>query len=1166
MTQIEFPSGDVVDFEDANEQQIKDAVDGLRERNPELFAEKTFDYGTASFDEIVARARGEQSGLTGGDPSTSEPSFSPTIEGQVTDYNTRWEFGKKDTVEEEEKFLTEKYGPDSFGRDDSGNYFLKLDNISPEIKANNNLANSGTMWFNRPGGGFLGLFDAPDVVEFLGKYRGELIGATGAAMAASGLGLIPGSILIGLGAGLGKGADEYLETREGSQLQSADEIYGDVATAAAFNAGGNLLIGGVLKGLGRIIKGPGNPDAQVISDLMDQGLTAGQAKAAAVQLQRTSTREAMEEGLRPTILDATGKAVLGRMQAIHEGIFPNRAAARSNRKYVEDLLNKYRNGELSGDALGEALDQNAKNITNMLAQAMKDPDDAVRLANQHLRKVIDEEIALLKKLYTPGDETAAAFQNEVTRMVRLWQNNNKQLYGNASEALGENKLFKSSDLQAVVKRQLKQPLAEESGLKNNPVYKYILGKTDDYTLKELQTLRTAVNNSRSSSLVGDVGDFELKELADTLDNMFSAANKDVMERVSVVRSILNTSPNAVPQYRDLGPFVNIPQGKNPGMFLSRQEAEQTLKTLDDGFRLLKEADAHYAKGAESFKTGALNMLNRNVKDGYFADLNSVVETVVQNGKPELLKKYLKAVTPEESVRGTLQSVPETQWLLMADAAKKNNIEEINRLLQNNFPALAANFGDAKAKALRKIGLSFKPEKFLETLGPWDPYRNSVLNDLAETFTLHAADSAAAASGRLHKDVSRQMLAKSWMKTAWQKSNDMDVFDPVKFRRQFDDLGKEVQQELFGESEARRLNSVLKDFALVARDRVKGGLRFQNADTNTIINSNMRNIVSNLQDDVAEAQAQSTSALFQAIKSGRVDDADTLIQAAVKDPRLLDDLVSKVPDAVLNQPYGLRDAAMSRVIREAFPDGVTEEAVINGAWQNGMRAALENMNQRGSLNKILGPETVQDLLKLTKLPVGDRSLRGKGGLASSAYAAGIGMRILAEPVSGIASVASIYASGRILRSKRFLKLMTSPSIRATDLKAGIRALTDDILAKARADGVNLTRKQANDAAKKQLGNLSVFRRRLREIAGTEARVIGLTKASESLDPDTREGIRQNVSQAVDVARPMVQNLQQQLPEIPAAAAQAQQAVDPLRQAMREQMDPRVQARQDLVGGR
>ena len=61
MTQIQFPSGEVIDFENANEQQIKDAVDGLRERNPELFVEKATSptsatsFRGATFDDIVAR-------------------------------------------------------------------------------------------------------------------------------------------------------------------------------------------------------------------------------------------------------------------------------------------------------------------------------------------------------------------------------------------------------------------------------------------------------------------------------------------------------------------------------------------------------------------------------------------------------------------------------------------------------------------------------------------------------------------------------------------------------------------------------------------------------------------------------------------------------------------------------------------------------------------------------------------------------------------------------------------------------------------------------------------------------------------------------------------------------------------------------------------------------
>jgi hypothetical protein len=234
--------------------------------------------------------------------------------------------------------------------------------------------------------------------------------------------------------------------------------------------------------------------------------------------------------------------------------------------------------------------------------------------------------------------------------------------------------------------------------------------------------------------------------------------------------------------------------------------------------------------------------------------------------------------------------------------------------------------------------------------------------------------------------------------------------------------------------------------------------------------------------------------------------------------------------------------MSRVIREAFPKGITEEAVISGAWRDGMAASINNLNQRGALTKILGRDTVQDLVKLTKLPVGDMALKGKGGLASSTYAAGIGLAILTNPLTALPSVAGIFLSGRILRSKLFLNLMTRPNIRASELKSGIKALSDDILAKAQADGVKLTRKQATDAAKKQLGDLSILRRRFTEIVGAESRIMGATSASGSIDSDDRKAMGEAISGVVDAARPVVQDIQQQIPD---AAAAAQQ-MNPLRQ--------------------
>jgi hypothetical protein len=223
MTVINLPDGTSIDFGEASAAEIGGAMEALQENQPELFVEPQIsedDYiSSLSFDEAVKYGKRKY-----GESSANESDFSPTIVGQITDLSDRYEYGKADVPEEKEAFLTRTYGQESFGKDRAGRYFLNLDNIAPEVKAEKNLAASGTMWVNNPNGGFLGLFDMPDIADFVGANRGELLGATGAAFAATGLGLFPGALLIGAGAAVGKGLDELQEVAEGTQLQSRDEI------------------------------------------------------------------------------------------------------------------------------------------------------------------------------------------------------------------------------------------------------------------------------------------------------------------------------------------------------------------------------------------------------------------------------------------------------------------------------------------------------------------------------------------------------------------------------------------------------------------------------------------------------------------------------------------------------------------------------------------------------------------------------------------------------------------------------------------------------------------------------------------------------------------------------------------------------------------------------
>ena len=1145
MTQIQFPSGEVIDFENADEQQIKNVVDGLRERNPELFVEKTTSptsatsFRGATFDDIVASVQEEEGSRT--------PSFQPTNDVEVIDFETRFEFGKADRADEKEAALTRIFGPDSFGVSPQGDYYLKLDNISPEIKASKKLPETGTMWVNKPGGGFLGLFNMPDVYQFLGQYRGELLGGTGAAILAGPLGLFGASLLIGTGAGLGKYVDEVIETKEGIQLQPRSEVIGDAATAFAWNSLGNLFLGGLFKGLGRVIKGPGNPDAQVISNLMDQGMSESAARAAAVQMQRTATRADIAAGGRPTISDATGKAIMGRMQGIHEAIFPNKSAARQNRQYIQSLMKQYENGSLGPGALKQALDQNARDVEALIRNAMKDPDEAVKLANQHLRDVIGEELDLIMKNYVPDDQTSAFMLQSLERSVRMWQQNNKTLYGHADDALDKMRIFDAKELRKVAKEMTDSDLAKQMGLDKDPIFQYIAGKENNYTLSELQALRTLVQNGRSSNLVGNAQDHQLKNLADELDRMFDSTEALINYRIA----------RPAGTYGSLG--IDPPPGSNAGTIVPVQKRDEHLKKVAEGLDLFKQAQVHYKEGAEQFKSGAIEMFNKNIKEGFAPDLLSVSELVIQNNKPEFLKNYLKAVTPEGSTIGLVQKVPQSEWNLMAQAAEAGNITEINRLLQKNFIALSGKTG---TKDLKKLGLSFKPAKFVEDLPDNNPFKIRYLEDLAETFRMHADDAFYRAAPDAQRNINRDMLAGAWMQNAQQRATTLDVFDPTHFKRSFDDLGKNVQDELFGKAKAAELRATFKDLSLMGQNPITRNLNFVDVAASAINNSTMRDIVSNLQKVILEANEQSTNALFKAVKSGQIVDAESLVQSAVKSPTLLDDLMRSVPQSTLNQPAGFKDAVMARIMKEAFPDGVTEAAVSSGAWQDAMQAAIFNMNQRGALTKILGQDTVDDLVKMTKIKISDKAIKGKGGIVSAAYAAGIGMRVLAEPISGLASVAGVYASGRILRNPRFLNLMTRPSIAAKDYRRGVRALTEDLLRQAESEGITLTRSQARAQAEQEMGRLSVIGLRLKEIAAAEARLFALTGASGTTTAENRrdmgqaisevvEPVRPVISRAMDAARPAIQNVQQQ--------------ISPSIQALRNKADPRVQAQLSLLGG-
>ena len=391
--QIETPDGI---------QQVEIEGDTPTEAEQSLIKETFFQPRGALSTEEMVRSALDQPSSAGREEQTQLPAFEPSNPGEVEDLGFQFFYGRADSAGDRAKRLEHKFGPGSYQQvEGTDKFVLLLDSISPEIKKDMDLPETGTIWVNEPG------LSVYDVAAFGGAEAAPMATALGAGLMFSGIGLVPGMILMaGAGAG-GKAFDEFvIEDRlEKMNTQTDDEVYGDVALTGAFYGLGEGIGRGVWA-LGRgLLKGPGaKPDAARIGELVAGGMGRTAATRIAREEAKTQLRGAVKAGARPPVAEVSQKAILGRMQSIYEGIFPNAAAAEKNLNFVKDTLARLGAGEIDDAAAKTLLSRQSETISAQVANAMKNAnvDESVRLANQHLQKVIDNEFKVLLDLYNPN--------------------------------------------------------------------------------------------------------------------------------------------------------------------------------------------------------------------------------------------------------------------------------------------------------------------------------------------------------------------------------------------------------------------------------------------------------------------------------------------------------------------------------------------------------------------------------------------------------------------------------------------------------------------------------------------------------------------------------------------------------------------------------------------
>ena len=1131
MVEMALPSGLVVDFEDASDAEIETTLIEMQKEQPELFEEvevqEAPDLGTASYEELREYYQGTEGG------AEAAPAFEPTHAGEIESHSFQFDYGKADTDEERALRLEHEFGPGSYqqvGRDD---FVLNLDNVTPEKKAQYKLPESGTMRVNQPG------FSSYDLSGFGGAYRGPLATTLATGFFTAGTGLIPSMIAMGAAGGAGKLMDETIETQLGFQRQTDNEVWGDVATEAAFMAAGEGIGRGIFALGRRLIKGPGpKPDAarvdELASNLMAQGMARGkavkQATRAAVEERRVELRGLVskKDGPRPTVQEVSGKALMGRLQAIYEQIFPNATAARTNRDYVMKLLEQYGAGDITEQGLKKSLNTQAQAISRLIQQRMKDPDEAVRLANQQLQGVIEKEFDILQQLYKPGERMAVDFEKMMAQNVRLFRANSDNLYQQADDLLGEAAHFDTTPIKkafdemrgidAAGKVISEQKKALAPGLDNTALFKYIDSLGATISLKDLSSLRPFIRmQSKDPGMIGKMIDGDISNALKAIDESIIAKELAINETLSQVRpgqwAPIKATEGTLPGG---GKYTEV-KFTDPADF----------QKIKDGLGMYRAANKHYEDGMKVFNSGNVGMVEKNIADHYFVDLASLNEAVVQGGRPETLKFWLNAVTPDEPQLVNLKRVNPSVFKEIESAAL-NPTATVDRLGQASIgPAEQINALLTKNN-IDKTMIARLPT-WLDDLPADDFYRRSVLKDFAEQMNMYGSDAFARANPQTIRNATRDMLAGEWLRETARVSRGAEgELSGSAFAQAFNALDApgetRMQNALFGAENAARMKGIVKDFTLVG----KAGPELSQKVVSNITSRDAQGIVGSLQETLRIAEEQSQNALFKAVRNGTIDDADELVMAVMKNPRSLNQLRSALgdnADAVLDAPNGLQDMVMHKIMLQAFPDGITTDAVASGAFAQNMRKTISQMNSNGALAKVLttseraGQEVVDDLLKVAKMgeTISDAAFKGKAGLAPAAFIAGAGYRAVTAPVSFLGEVAGIMAMGRIMRSRPFLKFMTSPQLSSYHTKQAIRA-------------------GAKGLDKRNLALLQ-----LRELAYQTARMYGSVEAARGY----RRG-SEIVEEVAEEITPTAKKLVAQVSQQPAAPPQQPQPQMPAQQ--------------------
>src|SRR3990167_6423 len=258
-------------------------------------------------------------------------------------------FSRMTNDAEKANYLNQRVGEGKWGQDSHGAYYVKPEGLrkfgmTSEIPVSIDEQTSTRY----------------DIADVAGDAP-AIAGGVGAGIAASGVGVIPGMAMAGLGAAGGKAFDEIIKNQQGLQRKSSGEVASTLAGEGAMAALGEG-VGRGLMGVGRYALGPGA-----------SRMTPEKAALA---------KSAQDQGFAVRPGSVTDAPILARWEGMIRNIF-GALNEPANRRAAEAGMARLRGAEtptgteVAGEAVQTSIKKARVNFSKAMAARYKEVDDLV---------------------------------------------------------------------------------------------------------------------------------------------------------------------------------------------------------------------------------------------------------------------------------------------------------------------------------------------------------------------------------------------------------------------------------------------------------------------------------------------------------------------------------------------------------------------------------------------------------------------------------------------------------------------------------------------------------------------------------------------------------------------------------------------------------------------